>query len=42
MAKGPSPKQYALYKGDTFIELGTLKEISEKVGCHISLLYKIR
>jgi len=39
---GRKPKNYALYKGDKFLELGTIKEIAEKVGCCESLLYKIR
>lgn len=25
-------KEYALYKGDTFVVMGTIKEIAEKMG----------
>lgn len=25
-------KEYALYKGDTFLAMGTIKEIAEKMG----------
>ena len=25
-------KEYALYKGDTFIDLGTIKELAKKLG----------
>ena len=33
---------YALYRGDEFIALGTLREISEQTGHRIQMLYKFK
>lgn len=32
-------KYYAMYKGDTFIDLGTVKELSKKHNIKIKTLY---
>ena len=32
-------KEYALYKGDTFICMGTIKEIAEKMGVTVRTVY---
>lgn len=32
-------KEYALYKGDTFIDLGTKKYLAEKMGVKISTIH---
>lgn len=33
---------YALYRGDEFVALGTLREISEQTGHTIQMLYKFK
>lgn len=35
-------KIYALYKGDEFMFLGTMQEISKKLNINMSNLYKIK
>ena len=35
-------KIYALYKGDEFVFLGTMQEISKKLNINMSNLYKIK
>lgn len=32
-------KQYALYKGEEFIDIGTAKELAEKIGTTVKTLY---
>lgn len=42
MAKrGHKPREYALYKGDDFIELGFIKDIAEKTGLNVDYLYSM-
>jgi len=31
-------KEYALYKGDTFIDLGSKKKLAERIGVKISTI----
>jgi len=42
MKPGKKAQDYALYKDDTFLELGTIKDISVKVGLSVDHLYKLR
>lgn len=34
----PSKYEYALYKGDTFIDLGTMNEIAQRQGIPVATL----
>ena len=38
MAKKPS--EYALYKGDTFIDIGTAEELAKKLNCKVKTIYQ--
>ncbi|MFS9164927.1 hypothetical protein QM879_01085 [Streptococcus salivarius] len=33
------PKEYALYKGDELLAMGTKKEIAEQLGVSVSTIY---
>lgn len=32
-------KQYALYKGEEFIDIGTAKELAEKIGSTVNTIF---
>lgn len=38
LTKGRPPKIYALYKGDKFIDIGTLKEMSDRYSIKLETL----
>ena len=42
LLKGSSMKDYALYKGDTFIDLGTMYEISVRQKLTLNNLYTVQ
>ena len=39
MGRGPANKEYALYRGEEFLTMGTRQEIAEEMGVSMKWLY---